>query len=80
MIKSDFELAKSEFNNFEENVKLFLIIGSYTLLINYIFSKFSLFKDKKYLSIKFLLIKYNSPFSGGIIILLTLFIFNKSKL
>jgi len=60
-----------------ENVKLFLIIGSYTLLINYIFSKFSLFKDKKNISEHKVFINKNitPPFSGGIIILLTLFIF-----
>ena len=60
-----------------ENIKLFFIIVSYTLIINYFFSKISFLRDKKGISEHKVLINQNilPPFSGGLIILLTLFIF-----
>ena len=60
-----------------ENIEVFFIIGLYTLIINYSFSKLSYLKDRKSISSHKTFINQNitPPFSGGIIFLTTLLFF-----
>ncbi len=55
----------------------FCIIGSYIILLNILFTKFNLIKDKKNTSFhkKFIENKTEPPFSGGIFLILTIFLF-----
>jgi UDP-N-acetylmuramyl pentapeptide phosphotransferase/UDP-N-acetylglucosamine-1-phosphate transferase len=60
-----------------ENIEIFFIIGLYTLIIHYSFSKFSFLRDRKIISTHKTFINQNitPPFSGGIIFLITFLIF-----
>ena len=60
-----------------ENIEIFFIIGAYTLILNYIFSQFTFLKDKKNISTHKLFTNSLStpPFSGGIILLITIVFF-----
>ena len=60
-----------------ENTEIILIIGFYTLFLNYIFSKIEFFRDRKKISIHktFTNSSLMPPFSGGAIFLLTIIIF-----
>ena len=55
----------------------FCIIGSYIILLNILFTKFNLLKDKKNTSFhkKFIESKIEPPFSGGIFLIITIFLF-----
>tara|TARA_B100001057_G_scaffold456078_1_gene503148 strand:+ start:44 stop:1060 length:1017 start_codon:yes stop_codon:yes gene_type:complete len=55
----------------------FCIIGSYIVLLNILFVKFNLIKDKKNTSFhkKFIENKTEPPFSGGIFLFITIFLF-----
>ena len=55
----------------------FCIIGSYIVLLNILFIKFNLIKDKKNTSFhkKFIENKTEPPFSGGIFLIITIFLF-----
>lgn len=60
-----------------ENINFFLIIGSYSLILNFFLRKFSFLKDKKFTSNhKAFTNKLNTPpFSGGILFLFTLLVY-----
>ena len=60
-----------------ENIKFFLIIGSYTLILNFFLGKFSWLKDKKYSSSHkaFTNQLKTPPFSGGILFIITVLIY-----
>ena len=55
----------------------FCITGSYIILLNVLFTKLSIIKDKKDTSLhkKFIENKIEPPFSGGVFIIITLFLF-----
>ena len=55
----------------------YFIIGSYIILLNILFIKFNLLKDKKNTSFhkKFIENKIELPFSGGIFLIITIFLF-----
>ena len=55
----------------------FCIIGSYIILLNILFTKFNLIKDKKNTSFhkKFIENQTEPPFSGGIFLIITIFLF-----
>ena len=60
-----------------EDIEIFLIIGVYTLIINYALGQFVFLKDKKYTS-NHKIFTYNfksPPFSGGILFLVTIFVY-----
>ena len=60
-----------------ENIKFFLIIGSYTLILNFFKEKFSCLKDKSILPSHKAFINQlkTPPFSGGILFIITVLIY-----
>ena len=60
-----------------EDYVSFLIVGSCILILNFVFNKFNLIKDKTNTSYhkKFTENKIEPPFSGGIFLILTILLF-----
>ena len=60
-----------------ENIEIVFIIGLYTIILNFVFSKIEFLRDRKEISNHKTFINLSSrpPFSGGIIFLLTIIIF-----
>ena len=59
------------------NYVSFFIIGSYIIVLNFLFNKFDLIKDKKSTSFhkRFIENKTEPPFSGGVFLIITIFLF-----